>query len=161
MKINETKTFKKLKSSPKNNDLKFLVYSKGNELSVIIDTDKYGDVSKYKWYVKHNNYIYTQINRKTIHLHRLIMGAKTGEFVDHINRNPLDNRIKNLRFCTRSENNMNKNGVRGVSRFRDGWRARIKKDGKEIHLGIFKSFNEALEKRKSVEIIMFGNFANV
>ena len=45
-----------------------------------------------------------------VYLHRLIIGEggyKKKE-VDHINRDPLDNRIENLRFCTHRQNCINK-----------------------------------------------------
>jgi hypothetical protein len=165
MKINQTQTYKNLKDAKKDNfpqmPQMIIIKSKGKEVEVLIDPDDYETVSKYKWFIKHNNYVYTQVNRKTVHLHRLIINAPKGLEVDHINRNPLDNRKQNLRLCTKSQNNMNKEGIRGVSKFRDKWRARIKKDGKELHLGVFDTFNEALEKRKEFEIIMFNEFANI
>jgi hypothetical protein len=162
MKFYETATYKKLKDSPKNNfPNKYIIHSKGKDLEVLIDSEDFEKISKLSWFVKHNNYVYTQINRKTFHLHRFLINAPSGYDVDHINRNPLDNRKQNLRLCTRSQNNMNKNGIRGVSKFRDKWRARIKKDGKEIHLGLFSTFKEALEKRRQVEIELFKEFANI
>ena len=41
---------------------------------------------------------------KTVRMHREIMNAPDGLLVDHINRNPLDNRRANLRLATYSQN---------------------------------------------------------
>ena len=59
-------------------------------------------------------YIHIQIGVKMYKVHRLIMMAFVGESqqeVDHINRIKTDNRFENLRYCTRSENNLNKDYV--------------------------------------------------
>ena len=47
---------------------------------------------------------------KTLFMHREIMGLKAGDGleIDHINRNPLDNRRANLRLATRKENCANR-----------------------------------------------------
>jgi len=137
------------------------IISKGKVLNCIVDDDDFDELIKYRWFIKQNNYVYRQEKRKTIHIHRMIMNPPSDMYVDHINRNPLDNRKENLRICTKSQNNMNKSGIRGVSRFRDKWRARIKINRKEFHLGIFNTYEEALEKRRSIEPEIFGNFANI
>jgi len=66
--------------------------------------------------------------RRHILLSRFVMNAQQGQTIDHINRNPLDNRRKNLRFVTKRQNCLNRrckngSGLVGVSiRHRDGRR---------------------------------------
>jgi len=73
---------------------------------------------------------------KGILLHRFIMGAENGQTVDHINRDQLDDRRENLRFCSLAENAVNRCGNltgRKTSRFKgvywqkdiERWRARF------------------------------------
>lgn len=59
--------------------------------------------------------------------------------VDHINGDYKDNRIQNLRWLTPAEQEINKPGNLGYSWSSDHnkYRARIKVNGKEIHLGYF------------------------
>ncbi|MEW4959716.1 HNH endonuclease, partial [Enterobacter cloacae subsp. cloacae] len=68
--------------------------------------------------------------------------------VDHINRIRSDNRIENLRLATRSENAKNKekskantSGFKGVSQQKKtgNWVAHIRLNGKNKHLGTFRS----------------------
>ena len=69
-----------------------------------------GDVSfckRFCWRISNKGYVTTTINRKSKHLHRLIMNPNTDEEIDHINRNKLDNRKSNLRICNRSINMQN------------------------------------------------------
>lgn len=145
--------------------IEFTIFSKGKAFTVTLDEEDYCKVAHMTWWLKPTGYVYTQTrgrkNRTSIYLHRLITGASKGQEIDHINRNPLDNRKENLRFCTRSQNNMNKAGLRGVSPFKRGWRARIKKDRKEIHIGLYATKEAAVEARLKAEKELFSNFAPV
>lgn len=82
--------------------------------------------------------------------------------VDHINGVRTDNRIANLRCVTRSANLRNQkrsmkntSGVTGVvwDAARSKWKASIKVNGKNHHLGRFDSYTEAVAVRKSAEVI--------
>jgi hypothetical protein len=84
-------------------------------------------------------------------LYRIIMDAKDGEQVDHIDGNRLNNRRSNLRICTQFENSRNIKIVRGVSKYKGvSWKNRISKwsvsiriNKKRYHLGDFVNEIEA------------------
>ena len=94
---------------------------------------------------------------KTIGAHRAAWIVATGHnplgVVDHINGDPADNRIVNLREATMSENlhnqrrahKHNKTGILGVQwrPSKNKFRARIVVSGKEIHLGHFDRVEDA------------------
>tara|TARA_R110002051_G_scaffold302224_1_gene370545 strand:- start:15 stop:581 length:567 start_codon:yes stop_codon:yes gene_type:complete len=75
------------------------------------------------------------------------------EVIDHINGDPGDNRISNLRSVSWAENARNKaincentSGYTGVGRCTDNsgkWRATIKVDGKNLEIGRFPTREEA------------------
>lgn len=86
--------------------------------------------------------------------------------LDHINRNPEDNRIINLRIATRSENNANtgvrrnsKSGLKGAYPEGKRWRASLTKDGRGIHLGRFETPEEAHRAYCEAAQRLHGEFA--
>lgn len=68
-------------------------------------------VDLYKWHINDQGYaIWRGVEdgeKKTIRLHRLIAKTPHGMVTDHINHVRHDNRRKNLRVCTQSENMRN------------------------------------------------------
>lgn len=103
-------------------------------------------------------------------MHREILSPSSKKHVDHINGNKLDNRRKNLRICTPSQNMMNTkkrkdncSGTTGVSFIKDSkkWRAYINKNKKQIGLGCFKRKSDAVRARKLGELKYFGQFSYV
>lgn len=87
------------------------------------------------------------------YVHRLVLGAFVGPSkleVNHKDMNPLNNKLENLEYVTRSQNELHKRGGKfGVSKFRNKFRARAWKNGKEIHLGVFATKEEAMEARRN------------
>jgi hypothetical protein len=85
-------------------------------------------------------------------VHRLIYQSFKGLTdleIDHINSIKDDNRLVNLRACTRRENEHFKlrdnktSKFLGVRKFRNKWRAHIGVNGEKLHLGTFKTELEA------------------
>jgi hypothetical protein len=72
--------------------------------------------------------------------------------IDHIDRNPSNNKLENLRLATRSLNNINKNS-KGVcyDKARNKWRAQLTINGKCILNKRFNSYEEALVNYKEVK----------
>lgn len=146
-----------------------IIYNKDNEefLRTKIDLEDVDKVNDFKWSFK-NPYIDTKPNGKSMYLHRYLMAVDDSDIqVDHINRDKLDNRKSNLRLVTNHQNCFNKNvksdntsgysGVNWDKRYQK-WRARIK-NGREIHLGYFKTKEEAIAARKESEKKYFGEYA--
>lgn len=99
----------------------------------------------------------------TRRLHRLLMQPPRNMVVDHINRNPLDNRRINLRICSVEENNRNlslrKNNTSGVMgvyyrKDRDNWVAQKYYKGKWTIKSGFKTKEEAAAYRKYLDEIL-------
>jgi len=114
-----------------------------------------------------------QFNGKLIPAHRIIWTMVNGEIpagrhIDHINGNPFDNRLCNLRLATRSQNMMNRGvarnnslGLKGVYRQRNKFVAQIKDHGKRRYLGIFDTKGLAALAYAKACLRYHGMFARI
>jgi hypothetical protein len=137
----------------------------------IVDDETYKWASQLKWYAQEdrNNLVYAKHGYPRVSLHRLILGAQPGEFVDHIDGDGLNNRKRNLRICTNSENSMNRRPQKGTSIYKGvywhkdnkKWRARIRLNGKLIFLGYFNNEITAARAYDKKARELFGEFANL
>jgi hypothetical protein len=143
--------------------------SKGEEF--YFDLEDYDEIKDYCWHKNSDGY-FVNINRlktiKTTWLHKLIMNADEDEMVDHADRNPSDNRKKNLRKCTTNDNvrnqtisERNTSGVIGVykDKERGRWYARVTIDYKPINLGYYISKEDAIKARLLGELKYYEEFA--
>lgn len=104
-----------------------------------------------------NGYKVINVDKKTYRAHNLVWfyfhGTWPTKVLDHINGNPLDNRIENLRDVTRQQNSWNlqkakrnsKSGYLGVCwrPTKKKWKAEIRINGKKVWLGHFDTAQEA------------------
>lgn len=114
---------------------------------------------------------------KDMLIHRLMLRAfpcnflgQKGIYMDHIDINPANNSLPNLRKCTPAENTWNifkkihtSSKYKGVH-FHIGskkWISRVHYKNREIHLGVFKSEIEAAKLYDDVAGKLFGDFARL
>lgn len=136
------------------------------------DLEDYDKIKNYRWYevvATRNNYhslrAWDMQSKTRITMYQLIVNY---DIVDHINRNPLDNRRCNLREATTQENNWNRSvsknntsGVTGVYWDKEKQKryAGLIKDGKRVLRTSCYSFNEAVRARLEAEKKYYGEFA--
>lgn len=131
----------------------------------LIDIEDYELCKDYKWYLDSSGYARTSINGQKIRLHRFLLNPNKGEIVDHINRNRLDCRKKNMRIVSSKENAINKgvqsnnkSGIVGVYFTNGYWIARLKRD--KLHLlKYFSTKEDAVSQRLLWEAEYFDEYA--
>jgi len=101
------------------------IVAKKADFIFIFDKDDFEKIKQMSWYKISSGYIASSViidgKQRQLLLHRFVMnlldfpGRGATESVDHINRNPLDNRKENLRIVSQSEQNINqKKKVRNI-----------------------------------------------
>jgi len=139
----------------------------------LINEDDTHLMDGYAWHFDVSGYIVRRAWKdgkcvKNIRLHRLVIGAKDGQYVDHINENKADNRKENLRIATYSQNlacrgpyKNNTSGYKGVSwdKRRKVWMVLLGYQGKRIYVGSFNDKNKAAQMYNIKAKEIFGDFA--
>lgn len=157
--------------------MKFNITSKKwGTFEVLVDDEDYALLKDYVYYLwgseRHSSlYLrgYAPSNkRKPLKIHRIIMKAKEGEIVDHINGNCLDNRKCNLRITDAAGNNKNRRKNKGYSTSvykgvhkdkYNRWKAQIQLNRNKIHLGTFDTEIQAARAYREAAARLFGEFA--
>lgn len=125
----------------------------------LIDDEDLMLVASRRWYLHGQGYAASRRGPRgrldSLLLHRVVMHAKQGTEVDHVDHNKLDCRKKNLRVVTRSQNNQNKlralrnsqTGVRGVIPYKTArgtkFIAKVQLNGKQFSRYGFITVEEA------------------
>lgn len=124
--------------------------------SAVVDECDVELVAGYRWYRHARSYIWTwartEGGRESVMMHRLILGLRPGDIhVDHIDRDPSNNRRSNLRYATTAQNAQNQGSHGGSSPYRGVtwhkgrgcWQAQVKLDGRNHYLGLFADEEDA------------------
>ena len=156
-------------------DTRIIPLTKGYE--VVVDDADFSRLTTYRWQAKVVKRTPTSEPhvcavrstggvgyKRMIYMHREIIGAKAGEIVDHINRNPLDNRRVNLRIATRSGNATNREyvnmtGFRGVHRGNRRFRASLSVCGHVHMTSVFDTPEDAAREYDRLAMAHHGAFA--
>lgn len=135
----------------------------------VANCTKIGDVIGYK---DPKGYSRVHIEGKVYLVHRLIFLWHHGYIpkeIDHLDRDPSNNKIENLRPCTRSQNKQNTklrldntSGIKGVTWRKDAdkWQAELSVDGRRIRLGFFDDLSIAETAIRAARIKHHGEFTN-
>lgn len=141
-----------------------------------VDDEDYDYLNQWRWYAKKSwNTFYARRQtiidgkRVTIIMHRLIMNTPSDLQVDHIDHNGLNNQRNNLRNCTNQQNSLNRNLYKESSKYLG---VRYCDSGKNqglftahmrpyLHLGFFKTEEEAMIAYNNMAVKLFGQFANL
>lgn len=157
------------------------IIKNGITYEVLYDECDHMTISIGGWYITNDGYLRSSskssMHPKSTLLHRHLLKVSDRSIcVDHINRNKLDNRRSNLRLCTISDNCKNRT-PRGRSKYlgvtvknksikKNGdlsvhIYAQINTRGRSIHLGKFKTEEEAAHAYDAAAKIHHGEFANL
>lgn len=141
---------------------------------VCVDTEDWNNVNQYTWFLnkanKKNGEEYYRVEthkvtnkiKERIRLHRLILNFPL-QAIDHIDRNPLNNKKNNLQIVTKSDNMRNqrkirnKTGCLGIKMEGKKFIATITVGYKPVYIGSFNTLDEASQARDLKALSLYKN----
>lgn len=125
-------------------------------------------VKYHKWRFNSFGHVVTGSGKNIRDISHIILGIDKSLdseiIVDYVNGNPRDNRRINLKICTHSQNHLSNNstGIIGVSydKNRHVYAPEIRIGKKRVHLGRYRSIEEAAYVRLVAEKYLFKEFVN-
>ena len=158
---------------------KLTVINKKVEYTILFDTCKIDIVKNHHWRLSQKKLLMypctgqSKKGGKIIYMHNLLVGyiPVKGMEVDHIDGNPLNNKLTNLRLVSRADNirnssvrsDNNTTGVRGVS-FDKRYNVYVVDfhiNGKRIYMKGFKQISEAVFARLLLEFIFCDTLRSI
>lgn len=153
----------------------FTINSKHGKFKVLVDNEDYTKVINHKWNISKssNKYFRVECNEPgfKVRLHRFILGLNVGDpEVDHINRNPLDNRKNNLRIVNRTaqvrntssrQNSISKYVGVSFDKKNKKWVAQLKINNKIVYYKRFDNELDAAKNRDKAAKKYHGEFASL
>jgi len=143
-------------------------YDNGN-LVRLVDKNQHQHVG----WINNSGYLQTEVDGSNYMVHRIIYEmfndvTLTRQMqIDHKDRNPLNNKIENLRLATQNQNQINSgiprnntSGYKGVLKTPNGkFQARLGYNGVKLYLGLFNTAEEANECVINKTKELYGEFA--
>lgn len=141
----------------------------------IVDDCDFEHINKWKWFANKIDGIFYALRNDEIDgkkvmilMHREVLNVEKNKYIDHIDGNGLNNCRNNLRESTNSQNQANRgankrntSGYKGVVFDKNKWQAKIGHNRKTIHLGRYKTKEEAAIAYNKGAIERFGEYAKL
>lgn len=110
--------------------------------SALVSDSDFPALSQFKWRYVNGYAARTASPNRLEYMHRVLMQPAPHQQVDHIDGDRLNNTRENLRLASRADNQRNKGvprnsstGFKGVGPYGERYHARIRVNGRRVHLG--------------------------
>src|SRR5579863_5065898 len=148
------------------NIVHFALEGRAKDTYAMVSGEVWPVVSKYSWYLGKAGYpMCYDLGKMALHklVYRLVTGTRCPEglYIDHIDRNKLNNTNSNLRLATPQQNSFNKSstsnlkGVRKISS--NNYTATVTRDGQKYEIKNIPTAAQAAETYNYMAEELFGS----